>query len=46
MQLYTAMVFRGLSLAHRIARGLDEMLVHDGFSSVAEARGTQVDDWL
>ena len=28
VQLYTAMVYRGLSLAHRIARGLDEMLVH------------------
>ena len=46
VQLYTAMVYRGLSLAHRIARGLDEMLAHDGFASVAEARGTQVDDWL
>ncbi|NNE80815.1 MAG: quinone-dependent dihydroorotate dehydrogenase [Silicimonas sp.] len=46
VQLYTAMVFSGLSLAHRIARGLDEMLAHDGFSSVAEARGTQVEEWL
>ncbi len=46
VQLYTAMVFRGLSLAHRIARGLDEMLAHDGFNSVAEARGTGVEDWL
>ena len=29
-----------------IARGLDEMLAHDGFNSVTEARGTSVEDWL
>ena len=46
VQLYTAMVYRGLSLAHRIARGLDEMLAHDGFANVADAVGTQVEDWL
>ena len=33
VQLYTAMVYSGLSLAHRIARGLDEMLAHDGFEN-------------
>lgn len=46
VQIYTAMVYRGLSLGHRIARGLDEMLAHDGFHSVEEARGTQAEDWL
>ena len=46
VQLYTAMVFNGLSLAYRIARGLDEMLSHDGFSNVSEAVGTGVEDWL
>ena len=46
VQLYTAMVFHGLSLAHRIARGLDEMLAHDGFANVADAVGTGVKDWL
>ena len=46
VQLYTAMVFSGLSLAHRIARGLDEMLAHDGHETVADAVGTQVGDWL
>ncbi|MEM6387025.1 MAG: quinone-dependent dihydroorotate dehydrogenase [Pseudomonadota bacterium] len=46
VQLYTAMVFSGLSLAHRIARGLDEMLARDGFENVAEAVGTDVDSWL
>ena len=46
VQLYTAMVFQGISLAYRIARGLDEMLSHDGFSNVSEAVGTGVDEWL
>ena len=46
VQLYTAMVFHGLSLAERIARGLDEMLAHDGFANVKDATGTNVDDWL
>ena len=46
VQLYTAMVYHGLSLAHRIARGLDEMLAHDGFENVADAVGTGLEDWL
>lgn len=46
VQLYTAMVFHGLSLVHRIARGLDEMLAHDGFAQVQDAVGTGVEDWL
>lgn len=46
VQLYTAMVYRGLSLVPRIARGLDEMLSNDGFANVAAAVGTGVEDWL
>lgn len=46
VQLYTAMVFQGLSLAERIPRGLEEMLVNDGYSTVADAVGTGVADWL
>ncbi|MXQ09607.1 quinone-dependent dihydroorotate dehydrogenase [Alphaproteobacteria bacterium GH1-50] len=46
VQLYSAMVYWGLSLVARIARGLDERLQHDGFHSVADAVGTGVDDWL
>jgi dihydroorotate dehydrogenase len=40
VQIYTAMVYGGLSLAARIARELDALLARDGFSSVAEAVGT------
>ena len=46
VQLYTALVYGGLSLAAQIARGLDELLARDGFSTIAEAVGTGRDDWL
>ncbi|OOY19514.1 dihydroorotate dehydrogenase (quinone) [Thioclava sp. DLFJ5-1] len=46
VQLYTAMVFAGLSLAADIARGLDALLERDGFASVSEAIGTGRDKWL
>ena len=39
VQLYTAMVYHGLSLAHDIPKELDKLLERDGFSSVAEAVG-------
>jgi dihydroorotate dehydrogenase len=46
VQLYTALVYGGLSLAADIARGLDHLLARDGFASVAEAVGTKREDWL
>ncbi|OWY03435.1 quinone-dependent dihydroorotate dehydrogenase [Thioclava sp. IC9] len=46
VQLYTAMVFSGLSLAADIVRGLDALLERDGFASVSEAIGTGRDKWL
>ncbi|WP_300036209.1 quinone-dependent dihydroorotate dehydrogenase [uncultured Roseobacter sp.] len=46
LQLYTALVFGGLSLVTRILEDLDQRLADDGFSSVAEARGTGRDNWL
>ena len=46
VQLYTAMVYWGISLVERIARGLDEMLAHDGYQNVSEAVGADVEDWL
>ncbi|MGN6620467.1 MAG: quinone-dependent dihydroorotate dehydrogenase, partial [Sphingomonas sp.] len=39
IQLYTALVYEGPGLAHRIARGLAEMLRRDGFASVGDAVG-------
>ncbi len=46
VQLYTAMVYHGLSLAPQIARGLDALLARDGFASVAAAVGTDRSRWL
>jgi len=46
VQFYTAMVYQGLSLAADIARGLDRLLARDGFSSVAQAVGSDRDRWL
>lgn len=46
VQLYTAMVYEGLSLIPRIVRGLDALLARDGFASVADAVGKGRDDWL
>lgn len=46
VQLYTAMVYGGIGLAARLARGLDALLARDGFASVADAIGTGRSDWL
>lgn len=46
VQLYTALVYGGLSLAGDIARGLDRLLARDGFASVADAVGSKREEWL
>ncbi|TBX22154.1 quinone-dependent dihydroorotate dehydrogenase [Nioella sediminis] len=46
VQLYTALVYGGLSLAAEIAHGLDELLARDGFATVADAVGTGRSDWI
>ncbi|MEI2807958.1 MAG: quinone-dependent dihydroorotate dehydrogenase [Albidovulum sp.] len=46
VQLYTAMVYGGLSLVAEITRGLDARLAREGFATVADAVGTGREDWL
>lgn len=46
VQLYTALVYNGLSLVPRIIKGLDDLLARDGFTSVSEAVGSKKRDWL
>jgi len=41
VQLYSAMVYEGPGIARRIARGLDECMRRDGFSSIADAVGSE-----
>jgi dihydroorotate dehydrogenase len=40
VQLYSAMVYEGPRIARAIVRGLEALMKRDGFSSVAEAVGT------
>lgn len=46
VQIYTAMVYQGLSLAADIAKGLDALLARDGYATVGAAVGTGRADWL
>lgn len=46
VQLYTAMIYQGLSLAADIARGVDDLLARDGYANVADAVGQQREKWL
>ncbi len=46
VQLYTALVYGGISLVDRITRDLDALLAADGFANVADAVGTGRADWL
>ena len=46
VQVYSALVYGGLSLAGRIVTGLDALLERDGFAHVGEAVGTGREDWL
>ena len=45
VQLYTALVYGGISLAGDIALGLDRLLARDGFAHVADAVGSGRSDW-
>jgi dihydroorotate dehydrogenase len=46
VQLYTGMVYQGISLVPEIARDLDALLARDGFANVAMAVGTGRSAWL
>ncbi len=41
VQLYSAMVYEGPGLGARIVRGLERLMRRDGFSSIAEAVGSE-----
>ena len=41
VQLYSAMVYEGPGIARRIVRGLETLMRRDGFTSLAEAVGTE-----
>jgi dihydroorotate dehydrogenase len=45
VQLYTALVYGGLTIVDDIARGLDALLLRDGFATLADAVGSGRADW-
>lgn len=45
VQLYSALIYKGLSLVNDIARGLDTLLAEDGYDTVAQAVGVERDLW-
>ncbi len=46
VQMYTALVYGGISLADKVVKGLDKQLKKDGFANVADAVGTGRSDYL
>jgi len=46
LQLYTGLIFGGLSLAGHILDGLEERRITHGYGSIAEAVGTRREAWL
>jgi dihydroorotate dehydrogenase len=46
VQLYSAMVYHGLSLAPRIASELDQLAAAEGFTHISDAVGTERAAWL
>lgn len=46
VQLYTALVYGGLSMVADITQGIDARLARDGYANLAEAVGTNRDLWL
>jgi len=46
VQIYSALVYQGLSLVPRLLRGLDALLARDGHATLASAIGTGRGDWL
>lgn len=46
VQVYTAMVYQGLSLIPRIAHGLEDLLARNGFARMPDAVGSGRGDWL
>lgn len=46
VQLYTALVYGGMSSVTDIVRGLEAQLERDGFANVADAVGSGRNDWL
>ncbi|WBU52186.1 quinone-dependent dihydroorotate dehydrogenase [Paracoccus sp. SCSIO 75233] len=46
VQIYSALIYGGFSLAAEIAKGLDQRAERQGLTSLSELTGSGVDDWI
>ena len=46
VQLYTALIYNGMSLPGHISRELDSLLEHNGHSKISQAVGSKIERWL
>lgn len=46
VQLYSALVYKGMSLVTDIRFGLDQLLAYHGYKNISEAVGTETEKWL
>jgi len=46
IQLYTALVYQGMSLPIYISRELDSILEQNGHSKISQAVGSKIEEWL
>ena len=46
VQLYTALVYKGIGLAHDLAHGLDALMAKNGIANIADAVGTDKETYL
>lgn len=45
VQLYSALIYQGISLVGDIATGLDKLLEKDGFDNISQAVGSKIEDY-
>ena len=46
VQLYTALVYKGIGLAHDLAHGLDALMAKNGIANIADAVGAEKETYL
>jgi len=46
VQIYTAMIYQGISIVAKIARGLDQLLARDGYENIADAVGSKQETYI
>ena len=45
VQLYTGLIYEGVGLVGSIISGLSDLLARDGYENIADAVGTNAEEW-